>query len=99
MSEPIATDDGANMVLRKVLLKCIVAGVVGVIGALFVLHEDSSAHADIFIDRPPTDVWKVVLNSAAYLAGRLTKDVIESTRQNFEAMNTALRMRVELASR
>lgn len=167
------------MGLRRLLLKGIVVSVVGVIGALFVLHEDSSAHADVLIDRPPADVWKVVLNSAAYpdwnpfitrvdgdfregatirivlgtgpdsmvfrptvllvrpeqdlcwrgsvwihgvfdgthcihltaiaggthleqtesfsglLVGRLTKDVIEETQRKFQAMNTALKQRVE----
>ncbi|WP_172176729.1 SRPBCC family protein [Paraburkholderia elongata] len=161
------------------MLTGIVAGVVGIIGVLFFLHEDSSAHADILINRPPADVWKVVSNGAAYpdwnpfitrvdgdfregatirivlgagsdsmvfkptvllvrpdqdlcwrgslwirgvfdgnhcihltavaggtrleqtehfsglLVGRLTKDVIEDTRRNFQAMNAAVKQRVE----
>jgi hypothetical protein len=40
--------------------------VVGVTGALLVLHEDSGTRSDIFIDRPPADVWYVVSNSTAY---------------------------------
>ncbi|MFM0296878.1 SRPBCC domain-containing protein [Paraburkholderia sp. RL17-383-BIF-A] len=161
------------------LLKGIAVIVVGVIGTLFVLHEDSSVHADILIDRPPADVWNVVSNSTAYpdwnpfitrvdgdfregetirivlgigpdsmvfkptvlvvrpeqelcwrgsvwirgvfdgthcihltavtggthleqtesfsglLVGRLTKDVTEETRRNFQAMNAAVKQRVE----
>jgi hypothetical protein len=167
------------MGLRGLLLKGIAVIVVGVIGTLFVLHEDSSAHADILIDRPPADVWNVVSNSTAYsdwnpfitrvdgdfregetirivlgigpdsmvfkptvlvvrpeqdlcwrgsvwirgvfdgthcihltavtggthleqtesfsglFVGRLTKDVIEETQRNFQAMNTAVKQRVE----
>ena len=167
------------MGLRGLLLKGIAVIVVGVIGTLFVLHEDSSAHADILIDRPPADVWNVVSNSTAYsdwnpfitrvdgdfregetirivlgigpdsmvfkptvlvvrpeqdlcwrgsvwirgvfdgthcihltavtggthleqtesfsglFVGRLTKDVIEDTQRNFQAMNAALKRRVE----
>ena len=172
-------DYGAHMGLRKLLLKGIVVAVVGVIGALCILHKDSRARADVLINRPPADVWKVVLNSAAYpdwnpfitrvdgdfregatirivlgtgpdsmvfnptvvrvrpeqdlcwrgsvwirgvfdgthcihltavtdgthleqtesfsglLAGRLTKDVIEETRRNFQAMNAAVKQRAE----
>lgn len=153
--------------------------VVGVIGSLLVLHEDTCAHADILIDRPPADVWKIVSNSTAYpvwnpfitrvdgdfregetirivlgvgpdsvvfkptvlvvhpeqdlcwrgsvwirgvfdgthcihlmavtggtrleqtesfsglLVGRLTQDVIKETQMNFQAMNTAVKRRVE----
>jgi hypothetical protein len=167
------------MSLRGLLLKGIGAIVVGAIGTLLFLHKDTSAHADILIDRPPSDVWKVVSNSAAYpdwnpfithvdgdfrvadtirivlgvgpdsmvfkpivlvvrpdqdlcwrgnvwirgifdgihcihltavsgrtrleqtesfsglLVGRLTKDVIEETQRNFQAMNTAVKQRVE----
>jgi len=167
------------MGLRKWLLKGILASVFGVLGVLFVLHEDSSVHADVLIDRPPSDVWKVVSASAAYpewnpfitrvdgdfregatirivlgtgsdsmvfkptvllvrpdqdlcwrgsawvrglfdgehcihltavsggthleqtehfsglLVGRLTRDVIEDTRRNFQAMNAAVKRRVE----
>jgi len=167
------------MGLRGLLLKGIAVIVVGVIGTLFVLHEDSSVHADILIDRPPADVWNVVSNSTAYpdwnpflirvdgdfregetirivlgigpdsmvfkptvlvvrpeqdlcwrgsvwirgvfdgthcihltavtggthleqtesfsglLVGRLTKDVIEETQRNFQAMNAAVKQRVE----
>jgi hypothetical protein len=54
------------MGLRGLLLNGIVVSVVGVIGTLFVLHEDTSVHADVLIDRPPSDVWKVVSNTAAY---------------------------------
>ena len=54
------------MGLRGLLLKGIVISVVGVIGTLLVLHEDTSVHADVLIDRPPADVWEVVSNSAAY---------------------------------
>ncbi|RKT20872.1 hypothetical protein B0G69_4227 [Paraburkholderia sp. RAU2J] len=148
----------------------------------FVLHENSSAHAEVLIYRPPADVWKIVSNSAAYsdwnpfitrvdgdfkegstirivlgtgsdsmvfkptvllvrperdlcwrgsvwvrgvfdgthcihlsavaggtrleqtesfsglLVGRLTKDVIEETRRNFQAMNAAVKQRVESKS-
>jgi hypothetical protein len=39
---------------------------VSLAGSLLVLHEDGSVHADILIDRPPADVWKVVSNSTAY---------------------------------
>jgi hypothetical protein len=53
------------MGLRKWLLKGILASVFGVLGVLFVLHEDSSVHADVLIDRPPSDVWKVVSASNA----------------------------------
>ncbi|MFM0030904.1 SRPBCC domain-containing protein [Paraburkholderia madseniana] len=161
------------------LLKGIAVIVVGVIGTLFVLREDSSVHADILIDRPPADVWNVVSNSTAYpdwnpfitrvdgdfregetirivlgigpdsmvfkptvlvvrpeqdlcwrgsvwirgvfdgthcihltavtggthleqtesfsglLVGRLTKEVIEETQRNFQAMNAAVKQRVE----
>jgi len=52
------------MGLRRRLLKGILASVVGVIGVLLVLHEDSSVHAGVLIDRPPADVWKFLLNSA-----------------------------------
>ena len=44
------------MGLRGLLLKGIVISVVGVIGTLLVLHEDTSVHADVLIDRPPADV-------------------------------------------
>jgi hypothetical protein len=54
------------MGLGRLLLKGIAVSVVGVIGALFVLHEDCNAHADVLIDRPPADVWKVISNGAAY---------------------------------
>ena len=54
------------MDLRRWLLKGIFVSVVGVIGALFVLHEDSSVRADVLIDRSPSDVWKVISDSAAY---------------------------------
>ena len=54
------------MGLRELLLKGIAVIVVGVIGTLFVLHEDSSVHAGIFIDRPLADVWNVVSDSTAY---------------------------------
>jgi len=54
------------MGVRRLLLQGMVVSVVVVIGALFVLHKDSSADADVLIDRPPSDVWKVVSNSAAY---------------------------------
>jgi hypothetical protein len=54
------------MGLRGLLLKGIAVIVVGVIGTLFVLHENSSVHAGIVIDRPPADVWSVVSNSTAY---------------------------------
>ncbi|CAE6750712.1 SRPBCC domain-containing protein [Paraburkholderia haematera] len=167
------------MVLRRVILKGILASVVGVIGILFALHEDLDVHADILIDRSPADVWKVVSDSAAYpawnpfitqvdgdfkegatirivlgkasdatvfkptvltvrrehdlcwrgsvgirgvfdgthcihlstvtggtrleqterfsgiLVGHLTKDVVEETRQNFQAMNAAVKQRAE----
>ena len=167
------------MGLRELLLKGSAVIVAGVIGTLFVLHADTSAHADILIDRPPTDVWKVISNSSAYpdwnpyitrvdgdfrqgqkirivlgagpdsmvfkptvlvvrpeqdlcwrgsvwirgvfdgthcihltavtggtrleqtesfsglLVGRLTKDVAEETQRNFQAMNAALKQRVE----
>jgi hypothetical protein len=62
----IATDYGANMGLRRWLLKGIVASVVGVFAILCVLHEDSTVNADVPIDRPPADVWKVISDSAAY---------------------------------
>jgi hypothetical protein len=175
----IATDYGTNMGLRGLLLKGIAVVVVGVIGTLFVLHEDSSVHAGILINRAPADVWDVVSNGTAYpdwnpfitrvdgefregetirivlgnepdsmvfkptvlvvrpeqdlcwrgsvlirgvfdgahcihltavtggthleqtesfsglLVGRLTKDVIEETQRNFQAMNTAVKQRVE----
>ncbi|MDR6498161.1 hypothetical protein J2785_001305 [Burkholderia ambifaria] len=161
------------------LLGCIGVIVVGVMGALLVLHEDSSTRADIFIDRPPADVWHVISNSTAYsdwnpfitrvdgdfrpgatirivlgrgpdsmvfrptvlvvrpqhdiswrgsvwirgvldgthcihlaaasrgthleqtesfsglFVGRLTKDIIEETQRNFQAMNVAVKQRVE----
>ena len=48
------------------MLKGILASVVGVIGVLLVLHEDSRVHADVLIDRPPADVWKFLSNRAAY---------------------------------
>ncbi|WP_224010993.1 SRPBCC domain-containing protein [Paraburkholderia tropica] len=48
------------------LLKGIVVSVVGAMGALFLLHADSSVHADVLINRSPADVWKVVSNSVAY---------------------------------
>ena len=54
------------MDVRSVLLKGVVVTVFVVVGALFVLHKDSSAHADVLINRPPSDVWKIVSNSAAY---------------------------------
>ncbi len=167
------------MGLRGMILGGIAVTVVGVIGALLVLHEDSSIRADIFIDRPPADVWHVISNSTAYsdwnpfitrvdgdfragetirivlgrgpdsmvfrptvlaarpqhevcwrgsvwirgvfdgthcihltaatggtqleqtesfsglFVGRLTKDVIEETQRNFQAMNVAVKRRVE----
>ncbi|KVF12526.1 SRPBCC domain-containing protein [Burkholderia cepacia] len=179
-SGAIATDYGESMSLRGLLLKGIAVIFVGIIGTLFFLHEDISAHADTFIDRAPADVWKVVSNSAAYsdwnpfithvdgefregetirivlgagpdamifnptvliarpeqdlcwrgsvwirglfdgthcihltavtggtrleqtesfsglLVGRLTKDVIEETQRSFEAMNAAVKQRVEM---
>ncbi|MFM0620392.1 SRPBCC domain-containing protein [Paraburkholderia nemoris] len=175
----MTTNYGANMGLRGLLLKGIAVIVVGVTGTVFVLHENSSAHADILIDRPPADVWTVVSNTIAYpdwnpfitrvdgdfregetirivlgvgpdsmvfkptvlvvspgkdlcwrgsvwirgvfdgthcihltavtggtrfeqtesfsglLVGRLTTDVIEETRRNFQAMNIAVKQRVE----
>ncbi len=178
-SSTMTTNYGANMGLRGWLLKGMAIIVVGVVGTLFVLHEDSSAQADIFIDRPPADVWTVVSDTAAYpvwnpfitrvdgdlregetirivlgigpdsmvfkptvlvvrppndlcwrgsvwirgvfdgthcihltavtggtrfeqtesfsglLVGRLTTDVIEATRRNFQAMNNAVKRRVE----
>ena len=54
------------MGVRRLLLQGMVVNVVVVIGALFVLRKDSSADADVLIDRPPSDVWKVVSDSAAY---------------------------------
>lgn len=54
------------MRLRGLLLTGIAVMVVAVTGTLLVLHEDASVHADILIDRPPADVWKVVSTSAAY---------------------------------
>jgi len=167
------------MGVRRLLLQGMVVSVAVVIGALFVLHKDSSADAEVLIHRPPSDVWEVVSNSAAYrywnpfitrvdgdfregatiritlgtgpdsmvfkptvllvhpeqdlcwrgsvwirgifdgmhcihltavadgtrleqtesfsglLVGRLTEDVIEETQQNFEAMNNAVKQRVE----
>ncbi|CAE6837221.1 hypothetical protein LMG22931_07088 [Paraburkholderia nemoris] len=167
------------MCIRRWLPGGIVAGVVGVFGILYVLHEDSTVNADVLIDRPPADVWKVISDSAAYsdwnpfitrvdgdfregatirivlgagtdsmvfkptvlvvrpekdlcwrgsvwvrgvfdgthcirltalangthleqtetfsglLAGRLTKDVIQETRREFQAMNTAVKRRAE----
>ncbi|MBB5402585.1 SRPBCC domain-containing protein [Paraburkholderia youngii] len=167
------------MGLRELLLGGIVVIVVGVIGALLVMHDNSSTRADIFIDRPPADVWDVISNSSAYsdwnpfitrvdgafnegetirivlgsgpdsmvfrptvlvvrpehgicwrgsvwirgvfdgthciyltaatggthleqtesfsglFVGRLTKDVIEETQRNFQAMNVAVKQRVE----
>jgi hypothetical protein len=167
------------MGLWRLLLKGIAVIVVGVIGTLFVLHEDTTTQADILIDRPPADVWRIVSNSTAYpdwnpfitrvdgefrvgetihivlgirpdsmvfnptvlvvrperdlcwrgsvwirgvfdgthcihltavtggthleqtesfsglLVGRLTKDVIEETQESFQAMNTAVKRRVE----
>jgi hypothetical protein len=56
------------MGLRKVLLKGVFAGVVGVVGILFAIHEDRNVHAEILINRPPADVWKVISDSAAYPA-------------------------------
>lgn len=56
------------MDLRRLLLKGTVVSVVAVMGGLYVVHEDGSAHADILIDRPPADVWKIVSNGAAYSA-------------------------------
>ena len=178
-SKGTATHHGANMALRRVVLKGIFVSVVGVIGILLVLHEDLGVHADNLIDRPPADVWKVVSDSAAYaawnpfitqvdgdfkegatvrivlgnmpdakvfnptvllvrpehdlcwlgsvwirgifdgkhcihlsaapdgtrleqterfsglLVGRLTKDIIEDTRRNFNVVNTAVKQRVE----
>jgi hypothetical protein len=167
------------MGLRGLLLKGFAVVVVGVIGALLLLHQDSSVRADILVDRPPADVWDVVSNSTAYpdwnpfitrvdgkfsqgetirivlgtgsdsmvfkptvlvvrperelcwrgsvwirgvfdgthcihltavtggthleqteffsglLVGRLTKDVIQETQRNFQAMNSAIKQRVE----
>jgi len=54
------------MGVRRLLLKGMVVSVVVVFGALFVLHKDSSADTGVLINRPPSDVWKVVSNSAAY---------------------------------
>jgi hypothetical protein len=64
--QPGAVFYGANMRLWGLVLKFIAVGVVGLFATLFILHEDTSAHADIFIDRPPADVWKVVSNSVEY---------------------------------
>jgi len=167
------------MGLQRMLLGGIAVIVVSVSGALLVLHEDSGTRADIFIDRPPADVWHVISNSTAYsdwnpfitrvdgdfragetirivlgrgpdsmvfrptvlvvrpqhdicwrgsvwirgvfdgthcihltaatggthleqtesfsglFVGRLTKDVIEETQRNFQAMNVAVKQRVE----
>ncbi|MFM0398244.1 SRPBCC family protein [Paraburkholderia aspalathi] len=174
-----ATDYGANMGLPKWWLKSVIASVVGIVGVLFIMHEDSSVRADVLIARPPSDVWNVISDSAAYpdwnpfitrvdgdfregatirivlgsgsdsmvfkptvllvrpgqdlcwrgsvwirgvfdgkhcihltavpggthleqterfsglLVGRLTKDVVEDTRQSFQAMNTAVKLRAE----
>ncbi|WP_171845180.1 MULTISPECIES: SRPBCC domain-containing protein [unclassified Burkholderia] len=65
-NETTTTNHRANMGLRRLLLKGIVVSVVGVIGSIFFMHQDGSARADVLIDRPPTDVWKIVSNSAAY---------------------------------
>lgn len=65
-SGKIATDYGANMGLRRGLPRGIVAGFVGVLGILYVLHEDSTVNAGVLIDRPPADVWKVISDGAAY---------------------------------
>ncbi|MGS1047451.1 SRPBCC family protein [Burkholderia glumae] len=54
------------MGLRGLLPKGIAVIFVGIIGALFFLHEDISAHADTFIDRAPADIWEIVSDSAAY---------------------------------
>lgn len=54
------------MGLRGLLLGGVAVILVGVIGVLLILREDSSARADIFIDRPAADVWEVISNSAAY---------------------------------
>jgi hypothetical protein len=62
----MTTNYGANVGLRGLPQKGIAVIVVGVIGTLFVLHEDISAHTDILIDRPPADVWNVVSNTTAY---------------------------------
>lgn len=167
------------MGLRRWLLGGTVAGVVGIFGSLYALHEDSTVNADVLIDRPPADVWKLVSEGAGYsnwnpfitridgdfkegatirivlgagtdsmvfkptvllvrperdlcwrgsvwvrgvfdgthcirltaaangthleqtetfsglLAGRLTRDVIQETRREFQAMNTAIKGHVE----
>jgi hypothetical protein len=167
------------MGLRSGLPGGIVAGVVGILGILYVLHDDRTVNADVLIDRPPADVWKVISDGAAYrdwnpfitrvdgdfregatirivlgagtdstvfkptvllvrpeqdlcwrgsvwvrgvfdgthcmrltavangtrleqtetfsglLAGRLTKDVIQETRREFQLMNTAVKRRAE----
>jgi hypothetical protein len=167
------------MGVRGLLVQGIAVVVVGVVGILFVLHEDSSVRADIVINRPPADVWNVVSNGRGYsdwnpfitrvdgdfregetirivlgigpdsmvfepivlvvqreqdlcwrgtvgirgvfdgthcihlsavaggthleqteyfsglLVGRLTKDVLKETQRNFQAMNAALKHRVE----
>lgn len=62
----IATDYGANMGLRRWLLGGTVAGVVGIFGSLYALHEDSTVNADVLIDRPPAAVWKLVSEGAGY---------------------------------
>ncbi len=54
------------MGLRGMLLGGVAAIVAGITGALLAQHEDSSTRADIFIDRPPEDVWHVISNSTAY---------------------------------
>jgi hypothetical protein len=54
------------MGLRGLLLKGFAVVVVGAIGVLFLLHEDSSVRADILVDRPPAEVWDIVSNSTAY---------------------------------
>lgn len=170
--------------VRGILFKTIGASLVGTIVVLLALHRDGGTHAEILIDRPPAEVWRIISDTAAYptwnpfitrvdgnlkqgatirivlgatasdsmvfrptvllvrpgqdlcwrgsvwirglfdgkhcihlsavaggtrleqserftglLAGRLTKDVIEDTRQNFQAMNVALKKRAESASR
>lgn len=60
------TNYGRGMRLRKWFLAGVGGAVAATLAVLFVLHKDADVEADVLIARPPSDVWKVISDSAAY---------------------------------
>jgi hypothetical protein len=69
----------------------------------FVLHKDTEIQTDIWIERPPTDVWQILTATDEYpswnpfirLVGRLSNGILRKTQRGFVAMNKALKERAE----